>query len=399
MSLNAKQNGFLILTVLGFAVLMLGNNIIPLTHPDEVFYVQTAKEMVQHKTWMVPYIFGQPQFEKPIMTYGLLRAAFLLFGVTSFSSRFFPALFAILGVLAVYAFILKINRDYKKAFISALILMTSGLYVGLARTVFTDLIFSIFILFAMLSFFLAYSDATKKNTGVVFFYVFSALAVLTKGPLGFIIPFESVFLFLLIRRETHFLRGRPWIWGLALFLALALPWYIFMIQRYGHAFIQEFFYNDHFRRIIEAEHKMNDRWFFYPLSMAGCMFPWSIFVLFAFPHLVRRLREPSAPPIYLFLACWIGVVFVVFQIAHSKLVSYIFPLFPALAILAGEVIQELSESSRTRKLSMLFRVTACLLFLFPGALVFAAGKYPEYIPSKAPIIGLIVTQLIILGVL
>ena len=49
-----------ILIVLGFICLMMGNNLVSLTHPDEVFYAQTAREMIQHKTWMTPYFVDAP---------------------------------------------------------------------------------------------------------------------------------------------------------------------------------------------------------------------------------------------------------------------------------------------------------------------------------------------------
>ena len=78
----------LILIALSYVVLMLGNGILSLTNPDEVFYAQTAKEMIQHKTWATPYLFDQPQFEKPIFLYWCLRASFIIFGVTSFAARF-----------------------------------------------------------------------------------------------------------------------------------------------------------------------------------------------------------------------------------------------------------------------------------------------------------------------
>lgn len=80
----------LILIILSYFFFMLGNGMISLTGPDEVFYAQTAKEMIQHNSWMTPYLFNQPQFEKPIFLYWLLRIAFMLFGISSFAARFFP---------------------------------------------------------------------------------------------------------------------------------------------------------------------------------------------------------------------------------------------------------------------------------------------------------------------
>nr|MBU1327676.1 phospholipid carrier-dependent glycosyltransferase [Candidatus Omnitrophota bacterium] len=184
----------LILIVLSYLFFMLGNNLLSLTNPDEVFYAQTAKEMIRHHTWLTPYLFDKPQFEKPIFLYWLLRFAFMLFGVSSFGARFFPALFAILGVIAVYFLGVLGFRDNKKAFMSALILMSSGLYIGLARTVFTDMIFTVFILMALVSFLWAYCCREKKMPGILLFFIFSGAAVLTKGLIGFLIPFLTIIL-------------------------------------------------------------------------------------------------------------------------------------------------------------------------------------------------------------
>jgi 4-amino-4-deoxy-L-arabinose transferase-like glycosyltransferase len=137
MERKAKHlKSILILLILGFFFLVLGNAILSLTNPDEVFYVQTAREMAQQHTWMTPYLFGQPQFEKPVLTYWFLRLSFLIFGISNFGVRFFPAVFGILGVLSVYFLGWYGFRDEKKAFLSALVLMTGVVYIGLARTVF-----------------------------------------------------------------------------------------------------------------------------------------------------------------------------------------------------------------------------------------------------------------------
>ena len=127
--------------------------------------------------------------------------------------------------------------------------------------------------------------------GFIGFYVFCALAVLTKGPLGWLIPQLAVILFLLYQRQINFLRNGWVLAGVLLFLGLTLPWYCYMIDHYDQAFIQEFFYNDHWRRLFEAEHKGNDHWFFYPVTMIAGLFPWSLFLAAALADLFKRLRS------------------------------------------------------------------------------------------------------------
>ncbi len=381
MRINFKN--ILILLVISYVYLMLGNGILSLTNPDEVFYVQTAKEMAAQKTWLVPYLFDQPQFEKPILTYWLLRVSFLVFGVTSFGSRFFPAVFGMIGVLAVYLLAFAAFKDNRKAFISGLILSSAGFYVGMTRTVFTDMIFSVFILLSLVSFYLGYSDKKRKTPAIIGFFVFTALAVLTKGPLGLIIPLAAVILFLLLRKEISFIFCRASLAGVVIFSAISLPWYIYIYHKYGDIFIREFFVNDHIRRLLASEHAGNDTWYFYPFSLIACMFPWSLFVLFAFWHLIKKIISKAAP-VYLFLASWILMVFLAFQFAHSKLVSYILPMFPALAIITADFLDDCITLKR-KLITVLSAGLWVLLILFPFALIIGSFKYPDYVPSRVPV--------------
>ncbi|MCX5707887.1 MAG: glycosyltransferase family 39 protein [Candidatus Omnitrophica bacterium] len=368
-----------ILILLSVLFFIIGNTGLSLTNPDEVFYMDSAKEMVKHNSWLTPYIFGQPQFEKPIFTYWLIRMGFLMFGITAFAGRIFPAIFALLGVISLYILGLAGFGERKKAFYSALILGSSVLYLGLARTVFTDLIFSMFILFALTAFYWGYAKS-KKNLGVTLFFVFSALAVLTKGPLGILIPGLVALMFLIWRKELKFIFCPAAFWGLVFFAVIAVPWYAYMLKNYGNGFIREFWVNDHLRRVFVAEHPHNDRWYFYPFSMLGCMFPWTFYVAAGLWSIFKRLKKKLSA-FSVFLVCWLGVVFAIFQPAHSKLVSYIFPLFPALALIAGDFFVEKVLSRKTGFGRVLGWVTALILLIIPVAVRAAAAKYPLYFSS------------------
>lgn len=334
------------LICLSIVFFMLGNDWLSLTNPDEVFYSLSAKEMIQQRTWFVPHIFGQPQFEKPVFTFWLLRLSFCVFGITSFGARFPPAFFALLGSIVVYYLCQSVYQDSNKSFLCALMLISSALYLGCARFLLTDMIFSVLILMALTAFYIAYDNPQHKKAGILGFFIFAALAVLTKGLLGVALPVLIVFLFLMMQRNLKFIRAKATIYGVGIFLLIALPWYVFMIKAFGGRFIHEFFYNDHIRRILEAEHSRSDRWYFYPLTMMLGMLPWTVFVLGAFVCLINRCFQKNTNAGYHFLLSWILVVFVVFQTAHSKLASYIFPLMPALVIITGDYIGMLLDQKR-----------------------------------------------------
>lgn len=386
---NAIKKDILILIFVSGLLFLLGNNIISLTNDNEVFYAQTAKEMSEHNSWMTPYLFGHPQFEKPIFTYWLLRLSFLIFGISSFGARFFPAVFGILGVVAIYYLGLLGFRDRLKAFISSIVLMTCGMYIGLAKSLFTDMFFSVFIAISLMLFFLAYTLRDKKTIAFIFAAVSMGLAVLTKGPLGIIIPSLVVFIFLLIKKDLKFLCCRETLWSVLILLVTIAPWYALMIHKYGNTFINEFILNDNLRRAVEAQHSGHDVWYYYPSLIMSGMLPWSLFVVGALIFVYRGLRQKENT-FYMFLLCWIVPVFIIFQVAHSKVSSYIFPLFPPLALLAGGFIRDILTNAKYKViLYAILSIVSFFVLAIPIALFFSSKQYAVYIVDKTGVYFLV----------
>lgn len=387
--MNKNLRNILVLILLSYLFFMFGNSVMSLTNPDEVFYTLTAKEMVKQNTWSTPYLFGVPQFEKPIFLYWMIRVAFLLFGITNFAARFFPAVFGIIGVIGIYYLTLLGFKDQKKAFLSSAVLLSSGVYIGLSRTVFTDMMFTVWILLSLLGFYWAYTHHKKKVVGIILSFVCSGFAVLTKGPIGFMILVLTVGSFLFIKKDLKFLKSWSTLLGFLLFLGVALPWYWLMIAKYGSTFNQEFFYNDHIRRILEAEHLSNDTWYFYPFSMVWGMFPWSFLLIAGMACFLKGLKS-RINSFYVFLACWMVSVFIIFQPAHSKLVSYVFPLFPALAVIIADfIISSNSGSKKSRALFWGLFATGVILGLFAIGLVVCSFVMSDtimnYVGSRVPL--------------
>jgi len=380
---NVFYQRFLILLFLSIALFLGGNNLVHLTDPDEVFYTLTAREMADRNEWLTPYIFNQPQFEKPILTYDLIRVSFDAFGQTPFAARFFPAVFACFGVLGIYALGLFGFGNERRAFLAALVMATSAFYMAMAKTVFTDMIFSVLILYSLLSFYLAYLNPDFRRAGIFSFYIFAALAVLAKGPLGLLIPLAAVIIFLLYQREISFLKTPWFLIGFGLCLVISIPWYWYEISKYGDVFIKEFFVNDHWRRLTEAEHRSNDTWYFYPITMLAGLFPWTLFVAAAFVDLFKRLKFTIKPFEY-FLLSWILVVFIIFQVSHSKLASYILPMFPALALLAANYIDERLEQYQHRVLKIFAYCMIGFLTVLGIGVLAAHKAYDVYIPTLVP---------------
>ena len=164
-----KSHGFwlAILLAAAYFLLMFGNGMLSLTHPDEVFYVQSAKEMVRHKSWLTPMIFDWPQFEKPIFFYWLLMIGIKLAGLSPFMARFWPSIFGIIGVPAVYGIAWVLFRNKRTAFLSGMVLAASFIHLAMSRAVLTDMTFSILTVLSFGSFCWAYYERKYKNIGII----------------------------------------------------------------------------------------------------------------------------------------------------------------------------------------------------------------------------------------
>jgi 4-amino-4-deoxy-L-arabinose transferase-like glycosyltransferase len=124
--------------------------------------------------------------------------------------------------------------------------------------------------------------------------------------------------------------------GLILFLAITVPWHYLMAQEHPE-FLNFYFIHEHFTRFLTSEHRRTAPWwFFIAVTWAGLM-PWSGLL----PSVFKRIawREPNT----LFLLLWTVLPLAFFSSSHSKLVPYIFPIFPPLCILLGQRLWQLWE--------------------------------------------------------
>ena len=307
-----------------------------LTDPDETFYAQSAKEMYSANEWVTPTIFGEPQFEKPVFYYWLIELSYKVFGVSEFSARFPSAMFGIIGVVGIY-FLGRLLFSPLCGFLAGLMTTTGVEYLVLARGCVTDMVLTVFILLCFTFFVRAW--LSKGGGGV--FYVLSAamagFAVLTKGPIGLFIPAMVILLYIISTREWKRLGGIPVFWCVLAFTVVALPWYVIATMKHGHIFLNEFFGFQNFTRFLHPEHRSGSSPLYYFPVVLGGFVPWSIFTVFAVWDMWKRGKEGDSPlrAYRFFFLAWFLVVFVFFSVSRTKLVTYIFPLFPVLSLVTA----------------------------------------------------------------
>jgi len=355
------------------AVLYCGlPNRLPLTDPDEVFYSETAKEMLQQGSLVTPIIFGHPQYEKPPLFYWLLMAAFDLDGVTRAAARFVPSLCGLLGVVATFLFCRRVfNRDV--AWIAATLLATSAIYLALSEAVLTDVVLSALMMVAFYGFYLWTLE--RRDMYLHLFGVAAGLAILTKGPVAIIILVMTAVLYLAILGEAGLLRRflvHPWVLS---FAVVGVPWYAAVLARDGRAFFSEFIVHDNIDRILHAEHQNFDHWWFYPVTAVAGLFPWT----FELRLMGRAWTRHVAAHVFFLL--WLAVTFTVFEIARSKLASYILPLVPAMVIPVAIALGELKARATTR--SWVNGAQLLLGVALVAAPSLLAGRFPALMVSDS----------------
>lgn len=319
----------------------------PLANPDEGRYTEISREMALNGDYVTPRLNGVKYFEKPPLLYWLSALTFEAFGVNHFTARLWTALFAVAGcVFTYYAARSLYGRGAGIA--SAAVLATSLLYYALSQVILLDMAVSVMISGALFSFLLGVREKPGGRRRAFFMahYVFMALATLSKGLIGFLLPGAVVFLWLLLLGRWRMLRPFYPFSGIPLFLAIAAPWHL-LAALANHSpdssldFTWFYFVHEHFQRFTTQIHRRYEPWWFFLPLLVGGLFPW---IVFAWQALRRSLaggwarRKDHAEA--WFLVIWIVFIVGFFSISQSKLIPYILPVVPAAAILIGRYVSE-----------------------------------------------------------
>jgi 4-amino-4-deoxy-L-arabinose transferase-like glycosyltransferase len=311
---------------------------IGLIDPDEPFYAQTAREMVATGDWVTPQIFGEPQFEKPILFYWLTAASFVVLGETEFAARVPAALPATLLVFLVYGFVRRIATA-RAGLLAAVVLATGLEFTVMSRLMLTDIALALFIAGSMFSYWLALeAEPEQRGRWMLIHFACAGLAALTKGPVGTIVTLLATGTFaFLTKRPMPYRRRSLWL-GLLIYLVIAVPWYAVMLAKYGYYYFEEFFIHENWERFFHAEHKANNHFWYYIAILALGSIPWLPALAAA---TLRACRGNAGDERRTFFWSWIVTSFVFLTAAQSKLPSYIFYVFVPLAIVVALTLDDI----------------------------------------------------------
>ena len=353
-----------------------------LWEPDEARYAEISREMLVSGNFIVPHLNYVPYIEKPPLLYWLNALAMRALGVNEFAARFFNAFSALFVAGAVYFFTQRVF-DRRRAIIAVMVLSTSALYAVMAQVLTTDLLLTGAITTALFAAFLQWREGGRWRW---LFYAAMGCGILAKGPVGAVLPLVAVLLFCWWEGGLRgvIARFRPFS-GLLLTAAIAAPWFVAITLR-APDFFAFYFIGEHFRRFFQSSYSHSEPIYYYVPIVAAGMLPWSLMA----PLLLWRRLTPH--PARRFCLIGAGTIFVLFSLASAKLVPYIIPVMPPLAIVIADglaIVIGLEPDSAPRKAEQLWvrlLSLAGLALVLGGAAILVVAALAPHFHSPNPML-------------
>ena len=334
---------------------------VPLFDVDEPRYARTAVEMMQRQDWITPYFNGKVRFDKPVFYYWFVAASYQLFGISEWSARLTSVLATIVTAAGIWLGCRSLASTLASSLtpIFSLIFLTCLMVTGIGRMSITDMTLTMWMTLTTLTAF--HGTMPNQQRWWLLAGVFAGLGMLTKGPVALALPGLIVLLTTLWQGRFKSTFGTVWPWlGAVLAVAMAAPWYWACYQANGWAFVDALLLHNvtRFEGVVSGH---DQPWFFYAVVLFAGSFPWSLTLPSAF-FTVWQHRRSQMPMDLLaqFGVIWLITVFVFFQVAQTKLLTYMLPLFPAVAIVVGYHWFRASHNSLLWAIRLTLAITVAL---------------------------------------
>jgi 4-amino-4-deoxy-L-arabinose transferase len=365
-SISFNKNSSIKFSILGMLGLFLliyiaPLGVSPLAIPDETRYAEIPREMIVTGDWVVPHLDGLRYFEKPAMGYWLNAVSIKVFGENGFAARFPSAIATGLSALMLFFMVRRFSgRRLSGIFTSAIFLLFIEVF-SIGSFSVLDAPFSFFVTATVIFYFFAVMEPSlsKRRMLLILSGVFCGFSFLTKGFLAFALPVIIIAPYMIWERRFKDLLKSLWIPALVA-LMVSLPWCI-LIHLREPDFWNFFFWNEHIRRFTAdtAQHTESPLYFLRLLPLAAL--PWTFLAPAAWFGLKKEIFKKS---LMKFGLCWFLFPLLFFSISSGKLLTYILPCFPPLALLFAFGINEYLASGRKKAFNIGALMLAVLICIF-----------------------------------
>jgi 4-amino-4-deoxy-L-arabinose transferase-like glycosyltransferase/lipid-A-disaccharide synthase-like uncharacterized protein len=353
--------------IVGLCALLTASSFLSrdLWNPDEPRYTEVAREMAVSGQYLVPHLNGLVYPEKPPLFFWVAAALWKAgFGVES--GKVLAALSALAVLVAVYLLVRRFMPGVSPLLVAAVTL--SMLFFGLyARIGVIDPFFSALAVGATaLGYVALHRGSPHPKLCWLGVYLLAALGVLTKGPVGFIIPAVVLVVYGLLARRRVAAGGWVHLAGAAIFAAVVLAWLLPAIARGGPEYRQIILFKQNLGRAVSSWSHRNP-FYYYVVLLPALYFPWSVLLPLAAVKAWKERQSDDSQPA-LFALSWLVAVVAFFSLMSGKRIGYILPTVPAVGVLVGWYLSAARPDGQAWR-----KADAWLLGIALGLCAFAAG--------------------------
>jgi 4-amino-4-deoxy-L-arabinose transferase-like glycosyltransferase len=301
----------------------------PLYDLDEGAFSEATREMLASGNFITPHKDGEPRYDKPVLIYWAQAASVAVLGLNETALRLPSALAASLWVLALWVFVRE-RVDAQTATVAGLTMVLSLQVSLIAKAATADALLNLFLALTFFDLYRWYLHRGRWTLTRV--YLWMGLGFLTKGPVAVFFPvLVSLMFFASERAFRDWLRAAFWLPGWAMFLAVALPWYVAVYLDSGPGFFESFFLHHNLGRFGETIHGHKGFPGYYFVVLPLIVLPFTGWLL----RLLPTLRQAWSDPLDRFLWLWFLAVFVFFSFSGTKLPHYlVYGLVPLFILMA-----------------------------------------------------------------
>jgi 4-amino-4-deoxy-L-arabinose transferase-like glycosyltransferase len=344
-AIAAPRPAILILLALGSLLFLSNLGGYPLYTKGEPREAVTVFNMVHGGGIILPMRAGVEIPSKPLLMHWMAAAfSFALGGVTELSVRLPSALLAIASLVVCYLYVRRLF-DEKVALLAAVFLGTAFQYLQAGTGSRVDMTLTFFLALALFEF-IAIAEGISSRRMLL--YVAISFAILSKGPVGLVLPALAALAWILVERRWSVIPRLSLFRGAIVVAVLGGGWYFAAAYVGGMDFVRKQLWSENLERFIGGAgfHEGHVHPFYYLESaLLGGFLPWT--VLLPTPLIRGFDRWPRVGPRIAYLLIWAGVVLLFYSFAQSKRGVYLLALYPALAtLLAVSVAGAIAEPSK-----------------------------------------------------
>ncbi len=351
-------------------------------HSDECFYTDSATYMMQHQDWITPhYSDGSLRIKKPIITYWTIAASYWILGIDYFATRLPFLIAGCFIVLLGYALSRKLFEQSGSAVLTAVILVSNIQLIHISLRSTPDILQCLFLNISLYGFVLLIFHDDKRLRNYIMAYVGAALAIETKGFLGFTTLFYAFVFVLCSRKANRNIKNLIHVPTILISAILAAGWFFLIYMKHGDPALSGFF-QDQAGTGMDVEGSG-----FYVLSnlidyswgVLRHFMPWILLLLIGYIFTRKEASDFARrnKRAIFFICGWFLFLLAIFINGKMSRTRYLLPAYPMLSVLVASFLTEMFRNkSMIRVLRYTYGIFLILVSICAIAFI-GAGLWME----------------------